>query len=201
MKKLLFMLLLLFPLFSYSQEYPFKTLYHKDSVIIMTSGQYIEINKLIDDQAKKILELEDLLNKGGKENEKLCNNINSLNGIINKNNFTIDTLEKVNLYYSAKIDSFDKEAIRIKNWLLDAAITNTFIYLDWDEYAIKIVNLNAYKCSRDMFGRFIFTPLNISNFDDYKKYRIKNRISPNGDLNKLYQMESPIKIEYIQWQE
>lgn len=206
MRKLFFILLLLFPLLSYSQQkYPIKTVYHEDSVVILTTQQSNQINNLIDEQSKRISELEENLSKVEKENGRLSNKVEKMSTTISDNDSTItflkDTLQKSNTYYTDEVDSLNKEMERIKNWFIDAAINNTFIYLDWDKYSIKVVNLNGYKSKRTIFGKVKFIPLNISNLKEYTKYKIKNKIEPTGDLDKLYQMESPIKIEYITWQE
>jgi hypothetical protein len=206
--KLLFTgLFMLLSTFSFSQQkYPIQTIYKNSPVVIITLEQSIQINKFIDDQNIKINYLEDISSKNRIENDKLINKVSSMSDIIDSMNKRIDYLSdslcsEHNRYLIAldNRDTATSYANSLVNWIIYAAIDNTFIYLDWSTYSVKIIDFNTYKTKKNIFGKYEFKHLNVVD-SIYREERVKNKIVPT-DLDKMDITDCPIKIKSIRWSE
>ena len=210
MKNILFtVLLMLVSLISYSQALntlpltpkftmDFVTIYKNDSVVIITLEKSIQINKLIDEQSKRIIELESMVYKDNKEKGKLLLNIDKKDSLIS---ILDDSLNIVNNKYKSAVvesDSLETSINIIENWLVDASVANTLIYYDYRSNSIKMVDFNSYKSKFNIFGRFKFIPLNV-NYSTYHQLKIRLKKIPFNEVDRMtYEnikiIDCPIKI-------
>ena len=139
---LLFLLLINIPVFS--QNYPIKTIFKGDSVVIMTTDQFEGIDLLLSNQKERNL-------KYKRQIDSLQQKINSLESVVqlqedvNKiNTILIDSLHSENMKNSIVIDSIQKQNTNAEKWFLEAAIDNAWMYYDWTDSTIKCVDLTLY---------------------------------------------------------
>ena len=141
-------------------NYPLKTVIKGDSVVILTVKQADDINNIFESQKAKIAAFK--------------KDITTRDSII----AILDTiiLEKERVIVE---HVFDYEVTRrldeLEAWLLNAAITNVWIYYSWDDSTIYAVDLTQYKVRKDnMSGDLYF-------------YKCPEPIDPYKD------QESPLK--------
>ena len=145
MKKIVLLLFLLISNISvFSQNYPIKTIFKGDSVVIMTTDQFEGFDLLLSNQKERNL-------KYKKQIDSLQQKINSLESVVrlqedvNKiNTILIDSLHSENMKNSIVIDSIKTKNTNAEKWFLEAAIDNAWIYYDWTDSTIKCVDLTLY---------------------------------------------------------
>lgn len=213
MKFIIILMAMFIPLISLSQQqYPVKTIFRNDSVIMMSVGEAERINRLVEDQKTEIRSLEIELSKETKRNnyldDKISNLVDSINLKSTELSLLYDSLKNSNKNFKNQSDSLKGEITSIKQWLVNSAIANSFIYIDWDTYSIKTIDLNLYTSRFNFWGKFKFIPIEM----DYRKHiiqRIEGKKQPfEGNwVNKFLDFKKPniticpIKIDNIAWQE
>ena len=129
MKKIIFFFLMLLNFFGFSQ-YPLKTVFKRDSVVIMTTDQFEGFDLMISNQKSRS-------EKYKAEIELLEKKNQYLNLLLSEK----DSLKKINdsllIVTKNKLDS-------IENWITEISIDNAWIYYDWLDYSIKYVDLSMY---------------------------------------------------------
>lgn len=139
MKNLLLFILAIFPWISHAQ-YPIQTMYKGDSVVILTINQLRDINRKIDDQTKKLTEIESVSNKCAKERRSLTIENFKKDSVIS---YYEDTLNKTYHILKEEIDSLGVSVIARDRWVLEAATNKSFLYMERVE--IKVMNFNSYR--------------------------------------------------------
>lgn len=153
LKKLILIFLFLIPLIGFCQ-YPIQTLYKGDSVLIIKLNQSRQINKKLDEQDKKIVDLENYISKINKEKKIL------LTDISNKDS-TITYMFEVNNDIGSKLDSMVIYDKRQQEWIVETSLNNSFIYFDKTTNKIKVINFNSYKLKENKFTHsFKLKPIN-----------------------------------------
>jgi hypothetical protein len=141
-------------------NYPLKTVIKGDSVVILTVKQADDINNIFESQKAKIAAFK--------------KDITTRDSII----AILDTiiLEKERVIVEHVFDyEVAKRLDVLEAWLLNAAITNVWIYYSWDDSTIYAVDLTQYKVRKDnMSGDLYF-------------YKCPEPIDPYKD------QESPLK--------
>lgn len=156
MKKLL-LLIFLGLIFSngYSQ-YPIKTIFKGDSVIILTVEQSDKINSIIEKNTGSIRDL-------SRKNKEYEEEIRRANIVIAQQNYYIDSLSNVLLEYIKKDDEQNALVDSIWRWSLGPSL----IYTEYpDDSTVYVMDLSHYYMTTDDFG-IIMVKMSEK---EYKKY-------------------------------
>jgi len=139
MRKLLLLIgLILLSFVGYSQ-YPIKTIFKGDSVIILTIQQSEKINEMLEKSSKSIKET-------SKKNKEYEEEIQKLNNITSNQNAYIDSLSNLLLErWTCNEDIYDS----IWTWALGPSIIYT---LYPDDSTVYIMDLSHYYMTTDDFG-------------------------------------------------
>ena len=144
MKKLLLICFMLMSFVGYSQ-YPIKTIFKGDSVIILTIQQSEKINLMIEKNSKLVKEL----TKKNKEQEI---EIEKLNQIIVEQNRVIDSLSNIIMEY-IKQDEINDEVNSIIDSLWKWSLGPSIIYTEYpDDSTVYVMDLSEYYMTTDDFG-------------------------------------------------
>ena len=153
MRKLLLLIgLILLSFVGYSQ-YPIKTIFKGDSVIILTIQQSEKINEMLEKSSKSIKET-------SKKNKEYEEEIQKLNNITSNQNAYIDSLSNLLLErWTCNEDIYDS----IWTWALGPSIIYT---LYPDDSTVYVMDLSHYYMTTDDFG-IIMVKMSEK---EYKKY-------------------------------
>jgi len=145
MKKLLLLISLMLMSFVGYSQYPIKTIFKGDSVIILTVQQSEKINLMIEKNSKLVKEL----TKKNKEQEI---EIEKLNQIIVEQNCVIDSLSNIILEYN-KQDEINDEVNSIIDSLWKWSLGPSIIYTEYpDDSTVYVMDLSEYYMTTDDFG-------------------------------------------------
>ena len=145
MKKLLLLISLMLMSFVGYSQYPIKTIFKGDSVIILTIQQSEKINLMIEKNSKLVKEL----TKKNKEQEI---EIEKLNQIIVEQNRVIDSLSNIILEY-IKQDKINDEVNSIIDSLWKWSLGPSIIYTEYpDDSTVYVMDLSEYYMTTDDFG-------------------------------------------------
>ena len=154
MKKLLLIIFMLMSFVGYTQ-YPIKTIFKGDSVIILTIEQSEKINEMLDRTSKSVKES----NKKTKEYEE---QINKMTLVLSEQNAYIDSLSNLLLQkWVCNEDIYDS----IWTWALGPSILYT---LYPDDSTVYVMDLSHYYMETNDFG---ITMVRMTD-KDYKKYQL-----------------------------
>ena len=204
MKFLLTIFCVLTTFYSFAQDikiYPIETVLQGDSVIIITTKQARKTNELLDRQSrdiriakKKIQELESIIVQNQSEIKRLNNNIfndslkykNILDTTVHSKNKVIDSaIHKINL---------------IEDWLCETSVGNGYIFYDWTDSLIKVVDLTLYGGEiNDLSGNIIFTKRGDNKeYPEYRRVTWQFPESPTKAWDKVnYKELEPIIYPYL----
>lgn len=145
MKKLLLLISLMLMSFVGYSQYPIKTIFKGDSVIILTIQQSEKINLMIEKNSKLVKEL----TKKNKEQEI---EIEKLNQIIVEQNRVIDSLSNIIMEY-IKQDEINDEVNSIIDSLWKWSLGPSIIYTEYpDDSTVYVMDLSEYYMTTDDFG-------------------------------------------------
>ena len=143
MRNVVLLFFMFISFFGYSQ-YPIKTVFKGDSVVIMTNDQFEGLDLMVNNQRsrndKYKLQIE-LLEKRIEYLESIQNQSDSIQKLQIK---TIDSLVVVTKTDSITKDSIQTKLLKIEHWIMDTAIDNDWIYYDWTDSTIKYMDLSSY---------------------------------------------------------
>ena len=156
---------------SYSQNnYPIKTILKGDSVIIMTTEQYQNLELISDNQKARIILMKSQIGNFSKMVDSLNNEI-----IIKA-----DSLNTVNYLIKIKLSDYDSLSNKIKfieNFLYYTSIDNAYMYYSYTDSIIMLIDLSSYIfIGNKRTGNFSLVRRGTSDEDDeWKKF---NRLYP-----------------------
>ena len=134
----LLILIVLLPILGYGQ-YPIKTIFKGDSVIILTIQQSEKINEMLDKSSKSIKET-------SKKNKEYDEEIKKLNDVLSNQNAYIDSLSNLLLErWTCNEDIYDS----IWTWALGPSIIYT---LYPDDSTVYVMDLSHYYMTTNDFG-------------------------------------------------
>lgn len=143
MKNVVLLFFMLISFYGYSQ-YPIKTVFKGDSVVIMTNDQFEGLDLMVNNQRsrndKYKLQIE-LLEKRIEYLQSIQSQSDSIQKIQSK---TIDSLVVVTKTDSITKDSIQTKLLKIETWIMETSIDNAWIYYDWVDSTIKCVDLSMY---------------------------------------------------------
>ena len=174
-KYLLFAFFIVISFSVFSQNYPISTVIKGDSVVILTSKQSRSINSTLESQKDKIREqqrsLIDLRKRVSFLQDELAQE---------KSKFTQDTIRHAALFDSVRIagnDSLkkhlDENIIKLKlieDWVIETSVGNAFIYYDWADTTIKVIDLTMYESQFDHTTGSLFL-IRRGNNNEYSEFR------------------------------
>ncbi len=142
--KLVFCFLLTLVSFCGFAQYPIKTVFKGDSVVIMTQDQFEGMDLMVNNQRsrndKYKLQIE-LLEKRIEYLESIQNKSDSIQILQSKK---IDSLVVVTKKDSITKDSIETKLLKIEHWIMETSIDNAWIYYDWTDSTIKCMDLSMY---------------------------------------------------------
>jgi hypothetical protein len=143
MKNVVLLFFMLISFYGYSQ-YPIKTVFKGDSVVIMTNDQFEGLDLMVNNQRsrndKYKLQIE-LLEKRIDYLESIQNESDNIQKIQSK---TIDSLVVVTKTDSVTRDSIQTKLLKVEHWIMETSIDNAYLYYDWSDSTIKCVDLSLY---------------------------------------------------------
>ena len=159
MKKLLLLISLMLVSFVGYSQYPIKTIFKGDSVIILTIEQSEKINAMIEKNSKSIKEV----NKKNKEYEQEIEKINKK--IVEQQNY-IDSI----VCLSAKQVEVKQEYPEVMDSLWKWALGPTLIYTEFpDDSTIYIMDLSQYYMTTDDFG-IVMVKMSEREYKEYQEF-------------------------------
>lgn len=157
MKKLLLLISLMLMSFVGYSQYPIKTIFKGDSVIILTIEQSDKINATIEKNSKRVKDL----NIRTKELEQ---EILYLNQVVNDQKIYIDSLSNILTSYLNK----ETEETSVIDTLWKWALGPSLIYTEYpDDSTVYVMDLSHYYMTTDDFG-IIMVKMSAR---EYKKYQ------------------------------
>jgi hypothetical protein len=137
MKYTITLLLTLLSTLVFSQNYPVQTVLKGDSVVILTTEQYRDIELLLDNQRNRVLlyqsDISNLKQEIDSLNIKLVDvetNNDSLNNVI-ENRFS-------------DYDSLLLKYKTVESWLYNVSVDNAYLYYSYRENTIMSIDLSSY---------------------------------------------------------
>ena len=196
MRSLIFLIGIMLISLSGMAQYPIKTIFKGDSVIILTIQQSEKINEMLENSSKSIKET----NKKSKEYEE---EIQGLIDLLSKQNLIIDSLtsqlsvrDSINDTLSAKLSekikiSENESAIADSLWKW--ALGPTLIYTQYpDDDNVYLFDLSHYYMTTDNFG-IVMSKMNERDFKKYKEF-----IETYGvDEKAIWKFKNEMNIEYL----
>lgn len=122
----------IFNIFGFCQ-YPIKTKFKGDQVVIMTADQFESLDLMIFNQKNKNSKLSEQIQNFEKEND-------SLKKIQEINLKKIDSLT----FEVKKKDSIQEKLNDVESWILETSIDHAWLYYDWQDSMVKYVDLSMY---------------------------------------------------------
>ena len=196
MRSLIFLIGIMLISLSGMAQYPIKTIFKGDSVIILTIQQSEKINEMLENSSKSIKET----NKKSKEYEE---EIQGLIDLLSEQNLIIDSLtsqlsvrDSINDTLSAKLSekikiSENESAIADSLWKW--ALGPTLIYTQYpDDDNVYLFDLSHYYMTTDNFG-IVMSKMNERDFKKYKEF-----IETYGvDERAIWKFKNEMNIEYL----
>ena len=145
MKTLLFLISLMLMSFVGYSQYPIKTIFKGDSVIILTVEQSEKINAMIEKNSKSIKEL-------AKKNKEYEDELKKMNQIVLKQKNDTDSLSAALLKY-IKQDKINDEVNSVIDSLWKWSLGPSIIYTEYpDDSTVYVMDLSEYYMTTDDFG-------------------------------------------------
>jgi hypothetical protein len=140
-------------------QYPIKTIFKGDSVIILTIEQSDKINQLIEKNSKSVKEL----TKKNKENEE---ELRRLNKLLVEQNCVIDSLYNLLLEYRKKENAQNALVDSVWIWSLGPSL----IYTEYpDDSTVYIMDLSQYYMTTDDFG-IVMVKMSDREYKEYQEF-------------------------------
>jgi hypothetical protein len=192
MRKIITILFTVISFLSLSQNYPVRTKLKGDSVVIMTTEQYRDIELILSNQRYRV--------NGYKEDIEIQEKfIDSLTETCDRRIDTIDSLDNIikNKFYT--YDSLQDKVNTIEKWLYTASIDNSYLYYSYSDTTIMSIDLSSYIfIGNRRSGNFSLVRRGpISEDSEWKKYNILYPQEPRKGWEFYYREKwRPVLIEY-----
>jgi hypothetical protein len=192
MKNILTLLFTLISFLTLSQNYPVQTKLKGDSVVILTTEQYRDIELLLSNQRDRV--------NGYKNDQEISDywislqekEIDSLKNIVD----SLDLLVKTKL---SNYDSLELKIKTIEDWLYNSAVDNAYLYYSHRDTTIMSIDLSGYALYGSKFSGSLTVVRRgfASEDEEWKKW---NRLYPQEpDLNwqlKYREKWRPVVVEF-----
>jgi hypothetical protein len=179
MKRLIFLIGIMLMSLSGIAQYPIKTIFKGDSVIILTIQQSEKINEMLDKSSKSIKET-------SKKNKEYEEEIQKLNNITSNQNAYIDSLSNLLLErWTCNEDIYDS----IWTWALGPSIIYT---LYPDDSTVYVMDLSHYYMTTDDFG-IIMARMSDKEYLKYQAFISKYGLSEEA----FWRFRNEIKVKRV----
>ena len=199
MKNILTLLFTLISFLTLSQNYPVQTKLKGDSVVILTTEQYRDIELLLSNQRDRV--------NGYKNDQEISDywislqekEIDSLKKLLSSKKNIVDSLD---LLVKTKLSNYDSLELKIKtieDWLYNSAVDNAYLYYSHRDTTIMSIDLSGYALYGSKFSGSLTVVRRgfASEDEEWKKW---NRLYPQEpDLNwqlKYREKWRPIVVEF-----
>ena len=169
MKKLLLICFMLMSFVGYTQ-YPIKTIFKGDSVIILTIGQSEKINAMID---KKIAEVKEIRKRESKS-KVINDSLSQINQILLEENRVLKQINGIQQSFIDSITRISKGSESTNQYVLDSlwnwALGPSIIYTQYpDDTTIYVMDLSEYYLINYDFG-YSLQKMSKREFKKYRKF-------------------------------
>jgi len=179
MKKLIFLIGIMLMSLSGMAQYPIKTIFKGDSVIILTIQQSEKINEMLEKSSKSIKET-------SKKNKEYEEEIQKLNNITSNQNAYIDSLSNLLLErWTCNEDIYDS----LWTWALGPSIIYT---LYPDDSTVYVMDLSHYYMTTNDFG-IILARMSDKEYLKYQKFISRYGLSEEA----FWRFRNEMKIRNI----
>ena len=180
MRNVIALLFTIISFLSLSQNYPVQTKLKGDSVVIMTTEQYRDIELLLSNQRYRV--------NGYKEDISIQEKIiDSLTDVCNRRVYVIDSLDTVIKHKFYTYDSLQSKINVIERWLYTSSVNNTYLYYSYSDTTVMSIDLCSYFfIGNRRTGNFSLVRRGpVSQDNEWKKYNILYPQEPgiNWELN------------------
>jgi uncharacterized coiled-coil protein SlyX len=178
-----------------AQQYPIKTIFKRDSVVLLKTGQFNQLNALISFQEKRIKDLSTRVASLKIEIDRLSQS----NELIS-NQLQFQIAERPRAIDSAVTASTGKLSLDLRlalakinlmdDWMLETAVGNAYLYFDWKDSTVKAIDLTLYSSEFDHdVGNLTFIRRgSIAEYPELRKRLWQYPESPDPDW---YTVKSP----------
>lgn len=192
MKNILTLLFTLISFLTLSQNYPVQTKLKGDSVVILTTEQYRDIELLLSNQRDRV--------NGYKNDQEISDywislqekEIDSLKNIVD----SLDLLVKTKL---SNYDSLELKIKTIEDWLYNSAVDNAYLYYSHRDTTIMSIDLSGYALYGSKFSGSL-TVVRRGFASEDEEWKKCNRLYPQEpDLNwqlKYREKWRPVVVEF-----
>ena len=169
MKKLLLICFMLMSFVGYTQ-YPIKTIFKGDSVIILTIGQSEKINAMID---KKVAEVKEIRKRESKS-KVINDSLSQINQILLEENRVLKQINGIQQSFIDSITRISKGSESTNQYVLDSlwnwALGPSIIYTQYpDDTTIYVMDLSEYYLINYDFG-YSLQKMSKREFKKYRKF-------------------------------
>lgn len=192
MKNILTLLFTLISFVTLSQNYPVQTKLKGDSVVILTTEQYRDIELLLSNQRDRVNSYKDDISLQEKE-------IDSLKEILSIKTNTVDSLDLLVKTKLSNYDSLETKIKTIENWLYNSAVDNAYLYYSHRDTTIMSIDLSGYALYGSKFSGSL-TVVRRGFASEDEEWKKCNRLYPQEpDLNwqlKYREKWRPVVVEF-----
>ena len=170
MKKLLLLISLMLMSFVGYSQYPIKTIFKGDSVIILTIEQSEKINTMID---KKVAEVKEIRKKESKS-KVINDSLSQINQILLEENRVLKQINGIQQSFIDSITRISKGSESTNQYVLDSlwnwALGPSIIYTQYpDDTTIYVMDLSEYYLINYDFG-YSLQKMSKREFKKYRKF-------------------------------
>ena len=170
MKKLLLLISLMLMSFVGYSQYPIKTIFKGDSVIILTIEQSEKINTMID---KKVAEVKEIRKKESKS-KVINDSLSQINQILLEENRVLKQINVIQQSFIDSITRISKGSESTNQYVLDSlwnwALGPSIIYTQYpDDTTIYVMDLSEYYLINYDFG-YSLQKMSKREFKKYRKF-------------------------------
>jgi hypothetical protein len=199
MKNILTLLFTLISFVTLSQNYPVQTKLKGDSVVILTTEQYRDIELLLSNQRDRV--------NGYKNDQEISDywisiqekEIDSLKELLSRKKNIVDSLD---LLVKTKLSNYDSLELKIKtieDWLYNSAVDNAYLYYSHRDTTIMSIDLSGYALYGSKFSGSL-TVVRRGFASEDEEWKKCNRLYPQEpDLNwqlKYREKWRPVVVEF-----
>jgi len=137
MRSILTLLFTLITFVTLSQNYPIQTKLKGDSVVILTTEQYRDIELLLSNQRDRVDSYKSDVSLQEKE-------IDSLKELLSKKTNIVDSLDILVKSKFSNYDSLQTKLRVMEDWLYNSAVDNAYLYYSHRDTTIMSIDLSGY---------------------------------------------------------
>lgn len=122
---------------SFGQNYPIRTVLKGDTVVILTTEQYNDIDLLMANQRARV----------NYYKNEICIQESYIDSISKNLHATIDSIDSLNEVLRNRLKDYDSMSVRlitIEKWLYDRSVDNSYLYYSYLESTVKFIDLGSY---------------------------------------------------------